>query len=76
MERLALERHLDGGPLGEDEAGSRRDVRVPPDGLVAGHAGGERVARRERLVDGFVVGVPVVDAEGRERLDERALRVA
>ena len=44
--------------------------------LAAGRSRRERVARGERLGDGLVVRVAVVDAEARERVDERTLRVA
>ena len=44
--------------------------------VVAGRRRGERIARRERLGDGLVVGVAVVDAEAGERVEERLLRLA
>ena len=43
--------------------------------LVTRRRRGGRIARRERLGDGLVVRVPVVDPEGLERGDERVLRL-
>ncbi len=73
---LSCVRHLDGGLLGEDDAGRGRDGRIRSLLLVTWRGGRERVARREGLGDGLVVPVAVVDAEARERVDERPLRVS
>ena len=45
-------------------------------GLAPGRRGGEGIAGRERLGDRLVVAVAVVDAERRERVEERLLRLA
>ena len=74
MERLVVVRHLDGCRLREHEARTRRDQGVGDLLCVARGARSEGITGRERLVDGLVVRVPVIDAEGRERFDERLLR--
>ena len=63
------------GALGERDA-SDLDLRKPAEDAVPRFDRRRRITRGERLGHRFVVLVPVVDAEGAQRLDERALRLA
>ena len=75
VHELAVELAVDPGARRYDGDRRRLDSLVAERLLRPGVGMARRVARRERLRNRLVDRVPVVDAEGRERLEERALRV-
>src|SRR5207247_1674198 len=76
LERAFVERDLHARLRVEQRSGRDRCGCFRGRRLVAGRRRRNRVARRKRLSDGFVVRVAIVDAEGRKRVEERLLRLA